>query len=38
MRSKVSYGPYEYLDLEKWDNDWKDDIFKDWDDRWDDWD
>lgn len=38
MRSKVSYGPYEYLDLEKWDNDWKEDIFEDWDDRWDDWD
>ena len=36
MRSKVSYGPYEYLDLEKWDNDWKDDIFDDWDDHWDD--
>lgn len=38
IRSKVSYGPYEYLDLEKWDNDWKEDIFEDWDDRWDDWD
>ena len=31
MRSNVSYGPYEYLDLEKWDNDWKYDIFDDWD-------
>ncbi len=37
-RNTVSYGPYEYLDLEKWGNDWKDDIFEDWDDRWDDWD
>ena len=35
-RRNVSYGPYEYLDLEKWDNDWKDDIFDDWDDHWDD--
>ena len=30
----VSYGPYEYLDLERWDDDW----FDDWDDHWDDWD
>ena len=28
----VSYGPYEYLDLERWDDDW----FDDWDDHWDD--
>ncbi len=29
---RVSYGPYEYLDLERWDDDW----FDDWDDHWDD--
>ena len=28
----VSYGPYEYLDLERWGDDW----FDDWDDHWDD--